>query len=537
MAEKSRILGLFHQFFDIDPGTAVPQRPIEYGGFLDQFQHSSSYDSGNSETRVTRYANYDAMEFSSDLSVALDIYAEEASQTSVSEEKAVWVESDDEEVKNIIISLLENLNIEDQIFGMARHLSKYGDLFCVPTVDSKNGITELTFLHPSVMSVLTDPKTGKVIGYESESADISSVSSDLTSMDYIKDLPEDIRVRVAGGLAPWDVAHFRIAGSNLQHPYGHSMIEKARRPWQTLSMLETSVALWRLTRAGNRLLFSLDVGTASPGEAKNALNKFKNAVYGNTDLKLTSPDDIFGGSMVDFLFQYNLFSPFKDIFWPMAKDSASKVEVLTMSPDLAAMEDIEHFQNKVRTALGIPKAYFDQDISGWNANKALAMQDIRFAKKIHRIQRSLVNGLQTICALHLLYIGKTKFKFTIKMEEPSALFELQRIEIMKEKVDNAIAMMEMADAFGLDPDLFALYILSEYVGMSDHDIKTLKKKEKLADDEEKEMELKRDHLDALNNASPDSQRPGPMQMTESRLGLNLNMPNMMRMELIKKFKR
>ena len=56
------------------------------------------------------------------------------------------------------------------------------------------------------------------------------------------------------------------------------------------------------------------------------------------------------------------------------------------------------------TALRVPKAFLGfEEVTGEGKN--LALQDIRFARTINRIQRSMIQELNKIAIIHLYILG------------------------------------------------------------------------------------------------------------------------------------
>jgi hypothetical protein len=67
---------------------------------------------------------------------------------------------------------------------------------------------------------------------------------------------------------------------------------------------------------------------------------------------------------------------------------------------LSEIADIEYIQKKLLTALRVPKAFLGfEEVVGDGKN--LALQDIRFARTINRIQKSMIQELNKIAIIHL----------------------------------------------------------------------------------------------------------------------------------------
>ena len=61
--------------------------------------------------------------------------------------------------------------------------------------------------------------------------------------------------------------------------------------------------------------------------------------------------------------------------------------------------DVEFLQNLLFTGLGIPKAFLSFDEASGDG-KTLSNLDIRFARKVNRIQKSMVEELNKLALIH-----------------------------------------------------------------------------------------------------------------------------------------
>jgi hypothetical protein len=86
-------------------------------------------------------------------------------------------------------------------------------------------------------------------------------------------------------------------------------------------------------------------------------------------------------------------------------------------------------------ALRIPKAFLGfEEVVG--EGKSLALMDIRFARTINRIQKSVIQELNKIALIQLYLLGMEDElnNFSLSLTNPSAQSDLLRIEQWKEKV-------------------------------------------------------------------------------------------------------
>jgi len=81
-----------------------------------------------------------------------------------------------------------------------------------------------------------------------------------------------------------------------------------------------------------------------------------------------------------------------------------------------------------------------------NSGKAtLAAEDIRFARTIQRVQRIIVSELNKIAVIHLYsqgYRDESLVDFTLELTNPSTIFEKEKIDVWKSKVEVSKDMQE-----------------------------------------------------------------------------------------------
>ena len=86
------------------------------------------------------------------------------------------------------------------------------------------------------------------------------------------------------------------------------------------------------------------------------------------------------------------------------------------------------------------------NLEGGDEDKTtLAQKDIRFARTIQRLQRSLVSELEKMAIVHLYTLGfrgQDLLSFKISLNNPSRLAELQQLEYMKTKFETSTSVPE-----------------------------------------------------------------------------------------------
>jgi hypothetical protein len=225
----------------------------------------------------------------------------------------------------------------------------------------------------------------------------------------------------------WEVAHFRLLGDDRKLPYGTSMLEKARRIWKQLLLSEDAMLIYRTSRAPERRMFKVFVGNMNDDDVEayvnRVANKFKREQV--VDSKTGNVDMRFNQMAVD----QDYFIPVRD---PAAPDP---ITTLPGATNLSEIADIEYIQKKLLTALRVPKAFLGfEEVVGDGKN--LSLQDIRFARTINRIQKSMIAELNKIAIVHLFLLGfeDELQNFTLGLSNPSTQADLLKIDVWKEKV-------------------------------------------------------------------------------------------------------
>lgn len=129
----------------------------------------------------------------------------------------------------------------------------------------------------------------------------------------------------------------------------------------------------------------------------------------------------------------------EDFFIPVRDSSEpSPIETLPAGQNLTAMDDIKFIQNKLFTALRVPKSFLNfEEATGDGKN--LSLMDVRFTRTTNRIQQALLMELNKIAMIHLFLLGFTDeiTDFTLTMNNPSSQAEMLELENLAKKITTA----------------------------------------------------------------------------------------------------
>jgi hypothetical protein len=363
--------------------------------------------------RISAYYDYESMEFTPEISAALDIYSEES--TTMSEKgQILTIYSDSERIKGILEELFyDKLDVNTNLQMWTRGLCKYGDDFVYLKIDPEKGIVGCQQL-PNIEIERIEGAASK---QPTQTRDTKVPSRELRFNWKTKEME----------FQAWEIAHFRLLGDDRKLPYGTSMLDKIRRIWKQLLLAEDAMLIYRTSRAPERRVFKVFVGNMDDKDiepyVQRVANKFKRD-------QISDPRN----GQVDM--RYNQMAVDQDYFIPVRDPSQTNpIETLPGAQNLGEIADIEYIQKKLLAALRIPKAFLGfEEVVG--EGKSLALMDIRFARTINRIQKSLIQELNKIALIHLYLTGMEDElnNFNLSLTNPSAQSDLLRIEQWKEKI-------------------------------------------------------------------------------------------------------
>lgn len=366
-----------------------------------------------SQQRSERYVDFDQMEYTPEIASALDIYADEMTTYS-SLSSMLRIECENEEIRAILESLYLNvLNIEHNLFSWCRTMCKYGDFFLYLDIDEKLGITSVIGLPTQELERMEgqDKSNPNYVQYQWNSAGLTFEN--------------------------WQVGHFRILGQDKYNPYGTSVLEPARRIWRQLILLEDAMMAYRITRSPERRAFYVDVGNIPPQDVEQYMQKVM------TSMKRNQVVDANTGR-VDL--RYNPLSVEEDYFIPVRGNSATKIESVAGGKYTGDIDDVKYLRDKLFSALKVPAAYISSDGEKAMEDKTtLAQKDVRFARTIQRLQRSIITEIEKIGIIHLYTLGyrdEDLVTFKCHLNNPSKIAEMQELEHWKTRFDIAGAATE-----------------------------------------------------------------------------------------------
>ena len=400
------------------------------------------------------YRDVDLMDGTPEIGTALDIISEEACPLTCDGNMLV-IKSKSARTKAILEDLFVNrLHIYTELPMVARHVCKYGNTFMLLNIDKANGV--MGWMMMPVYEIDREEN-----GYGPTMTQVTQPTTDIKE-DEVK-----FTWRGQNGDSVyfnWQVAHFRLLNDSFFLPYGVSLLHKARRTWRMWSMMEDAMLIWRLDKAIERRVFKVYVGAIDDADVPAYINDIAN------NFKRTQIIDPTTGQ-VDL--RKNFLDVSSDYFIPVRREDApNPIETLQAANSQVQMEDIEYMQNKMLTALRVPKTFLNfQEAQGKGQN--LSFMDVRFARMINRVQQFLLMELNKIAMIHLYVMGlKDEIgNFQLMLNNPSTTIESQELDDLTKRVNTMQAAV--ADPGTGIPMMSMHRALKTIMKMSDNEIKDM----------------------------------------------------------------
>jgi hypothetical protein len=229
-----------------------------------------------------------------------------------------------------------------------------------------------------------------------------------------------------------------------------------------LSLMEDMMLIYRLERSIERRVFKINVGAIDEADVPAYVQQIAD------NFKRTPIVDPLTGQLD---LRKNLLNVSEDFFIPVRDDNApNPIDTLQGAQNMTAIDDIKFIQNKVMTALRVPKTFLNFE-EAQGDGKNLSLLDVRFMRTVNRIQQSLLMELNKICIIHLYLLGFTDelTNFNLSMNNPSSQAEMLELENLAKKI--TAAKDAVTDGGNGMPLMSVTRALKEILGWSEKEIK------------------------------------------------------------------
>lgn len=214
-----------------------------------------------------------------------------------------------------------------------------------------------------------------------------------------------------------------------------SNLHKALKIANHLSMIETAMVIYRLTRAPERRVFYIDTGDLPKAKAEEYLQEQMNR-HRN---KMTY--DVVSGQMVD---QKSILSMMED-YWMPRRGGTRGTEITTLESgqNLQNMEDVQYFKEKLYRSLNVPILRLQADNSfTYSKDSAIIREELKFARFIDKQRKKFSMFLYDILRKQLILKNlitpsewnNIKQDIYIRFQRDSFYSEIKDAELLSDRV-------------------------------------------------------------------------------------------------------
>ena len=225
-------------------------------------------------------------------------------------------------------------------------------------------------------------------------------------------------------------------------------LQKAIKPLNQLRMIEDAVVIYRISRAPERRIFYIDVGSLPKTKAEQYLREIMNK-YRN---KLVY--DASTGELKDDKKHMTMLED----FWLPRREGGRGTEISTLDggQNLGEMEDVEYFKKKLYRALNVPVTRLEPD-SGFNMGRAseITRDELKFSKFVDKLRAAFSQLFINLLKTQVILKGIMREEEWRAMEQDirfdyirdSYFTELKNAEMMKERLEILQQMEEFIGTY------------------------------------------------------------------------------------------
>ena len=445
--------------------------------------------------RTERYNQYEQMDMDSEVNAALDILAEFMTQPNVENGTGfdLFFKEDptDNEVKIIREQLQQWVSLNDlnkRLFKLVRNTIKYGDqVFLRDPETFKLFWTEMFKVTKVIVNEAEGKKPEQYIIKDLNINFMNLTATALSSSDTFINHPQvggpsgayvQPQTPYSGGsrfshakneavIDAEHVVHISLTeGLDLNWPFGNSVLESIFKIFKQKELLEDAIIIYRIQRAPERRVFTIDVGNMPTHMAMAYVDRVKNEVH-----QRRIPTQTGGGqNMMDAT--YNPLSTNEDYFFPQTADGrGSKVDVFPGGQNLGEITDLRYFTNKMFRGLRIPSSYLptgtdegDRTYSDGKTTTAL-IQEWRFNQYCMRLQTLIVEKLDTEFKMFMRWRGINidNSLFDLRFNEPQNFAKYRQAEVDQVRITTFTQLEPI-------PYLSKRFLLERYLDLSEEEM-------------------------------------------------------------------
>lgn len=235
-----------------------------------------------------------------------------------------------------------------------------------------------------------------------------------------------------------------ISGDTGNVILGH--LEKARKPLNNLRMLEDAAVIYRITRAPERRIFYVDVGSLP----KKGAEEYMMSLINKYRTKL-----VYDGASGKVKGNSHQVSMMEDYWLPRREGGrGTEIDTLPAGENLNQIDDLRYFQKRLLESLNVPKSRLESEatISIGNRATEINRDEIKFNKFVQRLRRRFNGLFLDLLRTQLILKKITTPEDWDEIIAPLIKFDYASDTFVKEEqesqiMENRLAILEQADTY------------------------------------------------------------------------------------------
>jgi len=353
-------------------------------------------------------ADYKEMLTDATVIAAVELIAEDSSIIDNDTNLAAWVTcQDDPDFGDMMTQwLADTVNINDLIYPIAFNIVAFGE--CFLNTNFTNEVYRENFTLGDFFSI-ADPlecihlfRFGAPLGYAIREGDgvytYGENDAILPEKSYIHFISDRGQDQAVGD--PDDGVVIR---------YGTSFLDAAKYLFRQKKLLDDLLILARLTRSAFYRIFSVEVGNATSQDTARMMREVRTAI--NSKQSLNVAQGVFSSVNAPMITGGNVYIPVRN---GVGNVSVNEVSAPT---EIGQLTDVNNILKSFMGALGVPPQFlgFADETGGGLNDSTLTQLDIRYARKVKRVQRILREGIKKLVIWKCLIDDIMPPEFTIQM--------------------------------------------------------------------------------------------------------------------------
>jgi hypothetical protein len=330
----------------------------------------------------------------------------------------------------------------------------------------ENGILDLRYIDSICIQKVkeivrnTDATTG---------AELINVGSEYYLYNKMGYLSSSVNANIGTKISTDSIAAISSGLMNENKTMILSYLHKAIKPLNQLTMAEDAAIIYRITRAPEKRVFYIDVGSLPPQKAEQYVYKmmsgFKNKLSYNSNT----------GEVKDMT---NVMAITEDFWFPRGDNSrGTQIDTLPAGQNLGIIDDIDYFRRKFLKALKIPYSRTNPE-SGFSLGRSteITRDEVKFDKFVRRIRKKFNDLFLQLLKTQLILknvMSASQFDeasqyFEFDWVSDMFFVELKTNEILRERLSVAADMEQFVGRY-----FSRKYIRKEILKQTDEDIERI----------------------------------------------------------------